>query len=563
MKSFFAAGFVLLTLTGLAGTLAPEPPDLMPRTTRGGAPADFEARRTAMLDRIGPFVYNTDGCEMFYYPSNQPITAAAFQRLRHDYAKDTAVRTVSYCPLSSGFGYFTVPGVGEYNTGSYPCASDIHGVYPKGARDVAHYNAAKAFEERLGTDAIRMSTDWCRANGCQSFVSVRFNDTHDQNATYGYAFFPPFKAQHPECLMGTKENRPKVCSWTAVNFAEPLVRERMRAFVRQFLEKYDMDGLEIDFFRHCQIFKSVADGGVASEAELAVLTELMAYVRETAEAFGRKRGRPILVAIRTPDSVGYCRAVGIDLETWFARKLVDVWTTTGYFQHEQWLTTVAFARKHGVRCYASMDESRIPDYAKRNNYPIIPGRESVPNYRARFAAAFAAGCDGLNLFNMEYGRLTKLTRDDPRALDGKEKLYFATERGSGGYRPHSWLVDGDRFNNMPKVDPAYAVSIGPGTPYAFDLMLGEDFAAAERRGLEPRVTVLALIDEKASAAVTLGGRRLVATGEEKGAVAFDVDPKLVRRGLNSFSVASSAKTVLHDFAVRVTYVPCARPSAAP
>ena len=514
-----------------------------------------EAKRQALLDRVGPFIYNTDGCEMFYYPSNQPITTAAFKALRLDYAKNTAIRTVSYCPLSSGFGYFVVPDVGEYNTGSYPSDSDIHGVYPKGAKNIGHYNAARAFERKLGTDAIQMAIDWCRENGCVSFVSLRFNDTHDNNPTYGYAFFPPFKTEHPECLMGTKDKHPKVCAWTAVDFGQPLVRERMRAFVRQFFEKYDMDGLEIDFFRHAQIFKSVADGGTASEEELRLMTEIMAYVRKQADLAGRRRGKPVLISIRTPDSVGYCRAIGLDLEAWFARKLVDIWTSTGYFQHEQWTTTVAFAKKYGVRCYASMDESRIPGYAKRNNYPIIPGRESVPNYRARFAAAFAAGCDGLNLFNLEYGRLTELTRDDPRALDGKEKLYFATERGSGGYRPYSWLVDGDRFNNMPKVDPAYAVSIGPGKPYAFDLMLGEDFAAAEKRGLEPRVTVLALVDEKASVTVTLDGRRLVATGEEKGAVAFDVDPKLIRRGLNEFAVASAKKNVLHDFAVHVTYAP--------
>ena len=514
----------------------------------------FEDERKAMLDRIGPFIYNTDGCEMFYYPGNKPITKEAFWSLRHDYAKGTKIRTVSYCPGGCGFGFFIVPGVGEFNTRSCDASWDIHRVYPKGAKDIRHYNAATEFA-RIGTDAVQMSHDWCRANECLSFVSLRFNDTHDQHPDYGHIFFPPFKSEHPECLMGRKGARTKACSWTAVNFAEPLVRERMRTFVRQFFEKYDMDGFEIDYFRHCQIFKSVAEGGVASEAQLALLTEMMAFVRKTAEEFGRRRGHLILIAIRTPDSVGYCRAVGIDLEKWFSRKLVDIWTSTGYFQHEQWPTTVAFARKYGVRCYASMDESRIPGYAKRNNYPIIPGRETVPNYRARFAAAFAAGCDGLNLFNLEYGRLTELTRDDPRALDGKEKLYFATERGSGGYRPYSWLVDGDRFNNMPKVDPAYAVGIGPGKPYAFDLMLGEDFAAAEKRGLEPRVTVLALVDEKTSVTVTLGGRRLVATGEEKGAVAFDVDPKLIRRGLNEFAVASAKKNVLHDFAVHVTYAP--------
>ena len=514
--------------------------------------AAFEAKRQAMLDRIGPFIYNTDGCEMFYYPGNQPITKEAFWSLRHDHAKGTAIRTVSYCPLSSGFGFFVVPGVGEFNTRSYECKSDIHHVYPRGAKDVRHYNAATEFA-RLGTDAVQMSIDWCRTNGCQSFVSLRFNDTHDQSAEYGHVFFPPFKAEHPDWLMGRKDARPKVCSWTAVDFGRPYVRGRMRTFVRQFFEKYDMDGFEIDYFRHCQIFKSVADGGVASEQECAWLTDVMDYVRTTAEEFGRKRGHPILIAIRTPDSVGYCRAVGIDLKTWFERKLVDVWTSTGYFQHEQWPTTVAFAHKYGIRCYASMDESRIPGAARSGKCPIIDGRETKAHYRARFAAAFAAGCDGANLFNLEYARLTDIAKEAPRDLVGLSKLYFATDRGSGGYRPTSWLVDGDRFNRMPTLDPCRPHELKPNEAYAFEMMLGEDFEAAAAKGLKALVEVLALPDAATSVRVSLNGHPLTLTKKEGDVLNFKVNPDSVKKGLNAFSAVSAEKNHLRDFAVRVTY----------
>ncbi len=521
-----------------------------------GKPArEADAKRQALLDKIGPFIYNTDGCEMFYYPSNQPISTAAFKALRLDHAKGTAIRTVSYCPLSSGFGYFVVPGVGEYNTGSYPLASDIHKVYPKAAKNVGHYNAARRFEQELGTDAIRMAIDWCRENDCVSFVSLRFNDTHDQSATYGYAFFPPFKAEHPECLMGTQDRRPKVCSWTAVNFAEPRVRERMRDFVRQFFAKYDMDGFEIDFFRHAQIFKSVADGGTASAEELRLMTELMEFVRQQADSAARRRGRPVLISIRTPDSPGYCRAIGLDLETWFSQKLVDIWTTTGYFQHEQWSTSAAFAHRYGIRCYASMDESRIPGFARAKKLPIIEGRGSAANFRGRFAAALAAGCDGLNLFNLEYHKLTEMTRADPRQLAGTDKLYFAVERGSGGYRPSSWLVDGDRFDRMPKVDPGYPVKLTAGETFPIEMMLGDDFAAAKALGKEPKVVVLALVGDPAAVSVTLAGKQLQSAGVEKGALAFAVDPAAIKCGLNQLAVVTAKPNVLHDFAVRVTYSP--------
>ena len=76
--------------------------------------ADFETQRREMLDKVGPFIYNTDGCDMYYYPCNKPVTPEAFKALRLDFARRTNVRTVSYCPVSSGFGFFTVPGVGEF-----------------------------------------------------------------------------------------------------------------------------------------------------------------------------------------------------------------------------------------------------------------------------------------------------------------------------------------------------------------------------------------------------------------------------------------------------------------
>ena len=515
--------------------------------------ADFETQRREMLDRIGPFIYNTDGCDMYYYPCNKPVTPEAFKALRLDFARRTNVRTVSYCPVSSGFGFFTVPGVGEFNDRMQAQGEDVHQVYPKDAKDIRHFNAAPTFARKFGTDAIQMALDWCRENGRQMFISIRFNDTHDSHPSYGHFLFPPFKKAHPECLMGTKERPPKCCRWTAVNFAAPLVRERMRTFVRQFFEKYDMDGLEIDMFRHVQLFKSVADGGVASEAERELMTELMADIRRIAEECGRKRGRPILLSIRTPDSVGYCRAVGIDLERWFERKLVDIWTATGYFQLEQWPTTVAFARRHGVRCYASIDESRIPGAARAGKRPIIYGREALSCYRARYAAAMAAGCDGVSLFNLEYRRLTNFAQDDLHDLAGLSKRYFATERGAGGYAPETWLTDGGRFDRMPRIDPGFARTLEPGRPYAFELMIAEDVAAAAAKGRTPTVRVLALSGKGESVAVTLNGHELPAAGTEEGASAFAVDPGWLRNGLNAFSVVAAARSTLHDFAVKVDY----------
>ena len=69
----------------------------------------------------------------------------------------------------------------------------------------------------------------------------------------------------------------------------------MKDFVKDFVENYDVDGIEYDFFRHGQLFKTVGWGAYATEAQLELMTEFMLELRAITEAAGRKKGKPILV----------------------------------------------------------------------------------------------------------------------------------------------------------------------------------------------------------------------------------------------------------------------------
>ena len=393
----------------------------------GGDEASFERQRAALLAKERPVVYNTDGCDMLYFPTNLPLSVESFCSLRLDWSKGPVIGTVSYCPLSSGFAHFTATKAGDLFTGSVLC------------RPASLYNATIDFRDRLGTDSLQMAIDFCRREGKEVFVSIRMNDTHDASTEYGQYFFPPFKKAHPEYLMGTVSNKPPCCSWTAVDFAQEAVRAHVRKFVRAFVENYDVDGIEYDFLRHAQLFKTVAWGGAATAQECEMMSALMRDLRGITEEVGRRRGRPILVVVRTPDSVPYAKAIGMDVEKWMSDRSFDIWVAAGYFQLEAWTKSVAVARRHGVKFYASLDESRIPSSAARMKMTLIPGRQTQEFYHARFATAFAQGCDGVYLFNLEHRVLQNIMSVDPRTLEGKNKIYFATERGKGGSRPWHYL----------------------------------------------------------------------------------------------------------------------------
>ena len=247
--------------------------------------ASFEVQRTTMRNRPRRVIWNTDGNDMILYPRSLPLTPEAFASVRLRYVEGTKIDTVSYCPHSSAFGWFTTRKTHDFMTVQLrPPEADA-------------YNAAADFAAK-GTDALEMAAEWCRAKGKEIFVSIRMNDTHDHKGPVPPgAHFSLFKQTHPECLMGTMTNRPRYCAWTAVDYAHAAVRDHVRRFVREFLENYDIDGVEFDFFRHLQLFKTVANGADATTEELDLMTELMRDLRISADAIGRRRGRPFLFSL--------------------------------------------------------------------------------------------------------------------------------------------------------------------------------------------------------------------------------------------------------------------------
>ena len=531
MKHVFgvAFGIAVVAMTGFAKA--------------GGGEASFERQRAKLLAKDRPVVYNTDGCDMLYFPTNLPVSEKSFCSLRLDWSKGPVIGTVSYCPLSSGFAHFTATKAGDLFTGSVLC------------RPSSLHNATIDFRDRLGTDSLQMAIDFCRREGKEVFVSIRMNDTHDASTEYGQYFFSPFKKAHPECLMGTVSNKPPVCSWTAVDFACPAVRAHVRKFVREFVENYDVDGIEYDFMRHAQLFKTVAWEGVATEQECEMMSTLMRDLRSITEEVGRRRGRPILVVARTPDSIPYAKAIGMDVEKWMADRTLDIWVAAGYFQLEAWAKSVAVARRHGVKFYASMDETRIPGSAARMKKMLIPGRSSREFYHARFAAAFVQGCDGVYLFNLEFKNLQDIMSVDPRSLDGKNKIYFATERGTGGYRPWHYLKNGRDYMHVAKLDPCEPRQMQAGETYAFEIAIGDDFAKAAAAGLRPNVRVLALTGLKTGErmVVKLNGKILSDAVFKKGLFTFKATPGMFATGSNFFEVTMPSAATLNDFAVKVEY----------
>ena len=330
------------------------------------------------MDKRYRLIVDNDGGDTFYCAGS---TYAQFTASRMQGLSASGATTLFYTPVSSGFSVFTHhTRIGSVRT--------LH--------EARHPRNITAELLAQGTDCLRYALRFCREQGMELFFGMRMNDTHDgTGAPYSEAMLAGnrFKLEHPECLLGTRENPPRHGAWTTVNYLCAPVRDMAYALIEEVCQNYDVDGIYLDFFRHPVFFPNPARGAHAAPEELAAMTGLLRRVHGLLRAEARRRGRPLPLAIRVPDSVPYARFLGLDLEAWLAEGLVDLLLTASYLQLNPWEVSAALGHAAGIPVYASLDEPRIRD-AVANRLRTEP-----PGMYARCANALAAGCDGVMLFN--------------------------------------------------------------------------------------------------------------------------------------------------------------------
>ncbi len=160
---------------------------------------------------------------------------------------------------------------------------------------------------KAGVDPYRTCIELCRARQISPWVSMRMNDTHYVD--------DPHKAsslwsRHPEYRTSARGG---------LNFAIEEVRRYHLALIEEILERYDVDGIELDWMRFCHHFKA-GQGRVGCED----LTRFMREVVHLTKAAAGKRGHDVRVAARVPAVPEFARGLGIDGVSWVQQGLVDV-----------------------------------------------------------------------------------------------------------------------------------------------------------------------------------------------------------------------------------------------
>lgn len=239
-----------------------------------------------------------------------------------------------------------------------------------------------------GEDPYAILLARARQRGLEAMLSFRVNDAH------GYEMLlSRFWRDHEEYRIGG-----------SLNFAFREVRDHAFELVREAVQRYDCDGIELDFQRHPRYFKPETPLAERREA----MNDFVQRVRGMLDDEGRKRKKKLLLAARVPTSPEQARELGEDAVHWANRQWIDFLTIAEFLFLRPELPVAPWRSQiKNIPLYASI-EGWIPD--PRGNDE--KGHPTADQYRRAAQHLWREGMDGVYLFNFFTPR-----EDGPRATE--------------------------------------------------------------------------------------------------------------------------------------------------
>jgi len=176
-------------------------------------------------------------------------------------------------------------------------------------------------------DMYKIWIERSRYNGISPWISIRMNDIHN-NQDEGHFLLSSFFEENKHMRRVT--HRPNSNYFdNALDYTFPEVQEHYLSLIKEVVERYDFDGLELDWMREVYLFK------IGGESEwLKILTNFMRIVRKILDQAEKERGHKIKICVRVPYSPEVALRFGLDVLTWARNGLVDVIVPTA-----RWATT--------------------------------------------------------------------------------------------------------------------------------------------------------------------------------------------------------------------------------
>ena len=257
-----------------------------------------------------------------------------------------------------------------------------------------------------GGDLIDVFVNRCKKDGLTAFVSYRLNDGHgrivskpDEPFKWSGDSMGKFYHDHPEYRIG-----PDSHSWNqrVQNWAISEVRAYKFALIEEIIKNYDIDGIELDFQRHCGFFDV---DKTASQQRKDIMAGFIAKVRKTLDE-NSKPGQHKWLCVRISSHLDTHDALGIDVKR-FVESGVDMVNLSGFFFTEQQTDLDQIAKIiPNTPVYLEMTQTIMTGRRLvRNSYDNFTFRRTTPNqFYTAAHIAYTQGAAGVSAFNFVYYR---------------------------------------------------------------------------------------------------------------------------------------------------------------
>ena len=157
--------------------------------------------------------------------------------------------------------------------------------------------------QKLGTDQVQEVIKRGHKMGLTVFPSLKLQaSSPPENERCGL-----LKLNHGAEVCIGEEGRAEWC----YDFAHELVRQDKLAVLREILEDYNADGIELDFMFDSYYFRQAE-----IEKNTPLMSRFVAEIREMANEIGDQQGREIPIMARVDLDRAKNLSMGLDVETW-------------------------------------------------------------------------------------------------------------------------------------------------------------------------------------------------------------------------------------------------------
>lgn len=154
-----------------------------------------------------------------------------------------------------------------------------------------------------------------RAHAIEAWLTMRMNDWHFNHDPDSFWHSTLWKTR-PDLHRRAYRNE----WWQDLlfDYGHEEVRHHHLKLVRELLERFTPDGLELDWCRNPQLFRPGFE-----EAGIPLLNDFMRQTRAMADRVQAERGVRIRIGVRVPENPETCRRLGMDVAAWIREGWTD------------------------------------------------------------------------------------------------------------------------------------------------------------------------------------------------------------------------------------------------